>query len=323
MKQFNKQFSPLALNPVVVPFLLLALAMYVPVVHAEISLTLKQSFITKYKDRATIEADCTVDKTKGKANPASKDGDMHIAVRCPGEIKLPLVAEIMNAKEFPDTIAQTVQDEQSQDKVHIAGAWRIWNEHSGDETFVQGRTVARAPDTNPDHVFEIHPVTLYGDVDVRTSFHPIAGYKTKDAEQAFSNYENKRSTITYSTSNNTVTINSSGLGYNYVDFQMELNELPFKISDGYFAMAQVRDWEGYLIHRKRRMVFVEGTPPAEAVKDLGAGDCLRVLGIPRLNLALVNYRVKEARKGNKAPLTWNLPYEIIVVGVYDSQCEVD
>lgn len=302
---------------------LLGLTAFVSAAHAEISLTLKQSFVTKYKDRATIEAECTVDKSKGKANPASKDGDMHIAVRCPGEIKLPLVSEIMNAKEFPVVLAQTVQDEQSQDKVRIAGAWRIWNEHSGDETFVQGRSVARAPNSNPDHVFEIHPVTFYGDTDVRASFHPIAGYKTKDAEQAFSNYENKRSTITYSTRSKNVTVTSSGLGYNYVDFQMELNERPFKISDGYFAMARVRDWEGHLIHRKRRMVFVEGTPPAETVKSLGAGDCLRVLGIPRLNLALVNYRVNEARKGNKAPLAWNLPYEIIVVGVYDSQCEVD
>lgn len=292
-------------------------------VYAEIALTLKQSFVIKYKDRATIEAECTVDKTKGKANPASKDGDMHIAVRCPDEIKLSLVAEIMNAKEFPDTLTQTTLDEQSQEKVRISGAWRIWNEHSGDDAFVQGNAVTHSQDSNPSHVFEIHPVTSYGEWDVRSSFHPIEGYKTKDAEQAFSNYENKRSVITYSTSKKTITITSSGLGYNYVDFQMQLNEHPFKITDGYFAMARVRDWEGHLLHRKRRMVFVEGTPPAEAVKNLGTGDCLRVLGIPRLNLALVNYRVSEARKGNKAPLTWNLPYEIIVVGVYDAQCELD
>ncbi|MEQ1661884.1 MAG: hypothetical protein ABL877_04235 [Thiobacillus sp.] len=303
--------------------LFLVLSIFAPVTNAEISLTLKQSFVTKYKDRATIEADCSVDKSKGKANPASKDGDMHIAVRCPDEIKLPLVAEIINAKEFPDAISQSKLDEQSQEKVKIRGAWRIWNEHSGDETFTQGHPVARAQDSNPDHVFEIHPITFYGDADVRATFHPIEGYKTKDAEQAFSNYENKRSSISYNTRNKTVTIISSGLGYNYVDFQMQLNERPFKISDGYFVMARVRDREGHLIHRKRRMVFVEGTPPAVAIKNLSAGDCLRVLGIPRLNLSLVNYRVNEARKGNKDPLTWNLPYEIIVIGVYDSQCEVD
>ena len=96
---------------------------------AEITLTLKQSFVHSYKDRATIEADCTVDYTKGKANAASKDGDMHIAVRC-GSIALPLVAELMNAKDRKEVIAKTVEDENSQAKVRIAGAWRIWNEHA-------------------------------------------------------------------------------------------------------------------------------------------------------------------------------------------------
>lgn len=291
--------------------------------HAEIALTLKQSFVKKYKGRATIEAECTVDKSKGKANPASKDGDMHIAVRCPDEIKLPLVAEIMNAKDFPDVIAQTVQDEQSQQRVRIVGAWRIWNEHAGDEIFLQGRMVNRSPNTNPDHVFEIHPISSYGDADVRASFKPIPGYKAKDAEAAFSRYEGTRSKISLNDTKKTVTITSGGLGYNYVEFQMQLNEKPVRIPDGYHAMSQVRDWDGHLLHRKRRMVFVEGTPPAEAAKDLNAGDCLRVLGIPRLNLSLVQYRIDEARKGNREPLTWNLPYEIIVVGLYDSQCEVD
>lgn len=54
---------------------------------------LMQSFVKKYKGCATIEAECAVDKSKGKVNPASKDGDMHIAERCPDKIKPPLVAE--------------------------------------------------------------------------------------------------------------------------------------------------------------------------------------------------------------------------------------
>lgn len=158
---------------------------------------------------------------------------------------------------------------------------------------------------------------------MRATLHPIEGYKEKDPEAAFASYENKRSSIKYDKTRKLISITSSGLGYNYVKFQMQLNENPFKITDGYFVMAQVRDWDGHLLHRKRRMVFVDGTPPSEAVKELSAGDCLRVLGMPRLNLALVNYRVGQAKKGNVAPLTWNLPYEMIVVGIYDSSCEVD
>ena len=95
----------------------LTLLLVSPLSWSEIALTLKESFVVKYKDRATIESTCTVDKTKGKANSPAKDGDMHIAVRCPAEIGLPLVAEIMNAAEVLDVLSQTVDDEQTQRKV--------------------------------------------------------------------------------------------------------------------------------------------------------------------------------------------------------------
>jgi len=183
--------------------------------------------------------------------------------------------------------------------------------------------IAKSQSTNPDHVFEIHPISVYGQFDVRETFKPIDGYKPKEAEAAFSRYEGTRSRIKFSDQSKTVTVVSAGLGYNYVHFQMRLSESPNKIVDGYRAFAEVEDWEGELIHRKRRMILVEGTPPANAAKDLKAGECLRVLGIPRLNLSLVNYRVEQARKGRTELLSWNLPYEIIVVGVYDSVCEKD
>jgi hypothetical protein len=128
---------------------------------AEVSLTLKNKFIEKYKNRATIEADCTVDKSKGKPNSPAKDGDMHIAVRCPAEIALPLVAELMNAKDHPDIVTGSVTAEQTQTTVKLAGAWRIWNEHGGDERFTQGKAVKKATTTNPDHVFQIQPLTLF------------------------------------------------------------------------------------------------------------------------------------------------------------------
>jgi hypothetical protein len=55
--------------------LTLLFAVFVPA-HAEVSITLKSSFMKEYKDRATISADL-IDHTKGKPNPESKDGDMH------------------------------------------------------------------------------------------------------------------------------------------------------------------------------------------------------------------------------------------------------
>ncbi len=70
------------------------------------------------------------------------------------------------------------------------------------------------------------------------------------------------------------------------------------------------------------MVSVKDTPPYDAVKGKNAGDCLRVLGMPRIDLALVSWRAQNA-KTRPDVLSWNLPYEMIVVGVYNEPCERD
>ena len=302
------------------PALLIALAaLAVSSANAEISLTLKNTFIEKYKNRTSIADDCVVDHSKGKPNPASADGDMHAAVRC-REIALPLVAEIMNARDHTDAIDLSKVHEESGERITIRGAWRIWNEHGGDQVFKQGSAVAKADSSNPDHVFEIHPITEFGSVDVRASFKPIPGFKVKDAEDAFNRYENTRSRIIPARS--TTTVVSPGLGYNYVEFQMELAEKPFRVQDGSFAYAKVQAWNGHLLLRKKRMVFVKDTPPELAVRAAGVGDCFRVLGIPRLDLALVSWRARNSQS-NPDVLSWNLPYEMIVVGVYEGECERD
>jgi hypothetical protein len=65
---------------------------------AENILELNQSFMEKYKNKLAISVHYTVDAAHKRPNPASKDGDMHIAGRAP-EIGLATVAEIQNAKE--------------------------------------------------------------------------------------------------------------------------------------------------------------------------------------------------------------------------------
>jgi hypothetical protein len=250
------------------PVLLVALAaLAFGSANAEISLTLKNTFIEKYKNRTSIADDCVVDHSKGKPNPASADGDMHSAVRC-HEIALPLVAEIMNARDHTDAIDLSKVHEDSGERVTIRGAWRIWNEHGGDQVFKQGSAVAKAESSNPDHVFEIHPITEFGAVDVRASFKPIPGFRAKDAEDAFNRYENTRSRIIPARA--TTPVVSPGFGYNYVEFQMALADNPFPVQDGSFAYAKVRDWNGDLLLRKKRMVFVKDTPPELAVRGAGA-----------------------------------------------------
>lgn len=287
---------------------------------AEISITLNNTFITKYKNRATIDTQFVVDHSKGKPNPASKDGDMHVAGRDARNIGMAAVAEIMNAKSQPEAVEAANAAAGSGSAIAVSGAWRIWNEHGGDNVFVQGRPVAAAQTSNPDHVFEIHPITQINDIDLRASLQPIPGYQAKAAEDAFPRYESVRSKIIPKAGKTTIV--SAGIGYNYVKFQMVLNEKPFKVSDGAFAMARIQDMEGHLLLRAKRMVFVKDTPPEMAVRDLGAGACLRAWGVPRVDLALVAWRVKN-RKDERDPLNWTLPYEVIVVGIEPEPCEED
>jgi hypothetical protein len=87
------------------------------------------------------------------------------------------------------------------------------------------------------------------------------------------------------------------------------------LPDGTAAMCQVLDLEGELLVHNRRMVCVAGTAPEATVKKLQVGERLHVLGLPRIDLALVQWRVDNARDPRE-PLTWNLPYEIIVVAAY-------
>ena len=54
--------------------------------NAENVLILKEAFIQKYKNRATIEANYIIDKAHKKPNASSKDADIHVAGRSPGAI---------------------------------------------------------------------------------------------------------------------------------------------------------------------------------------------------------------------------------------------
>lgn len=294
---------------------------------AQIQITLKNSFIEKFKDRATIDATFTVDKAHKKPNPPSKDGDLHIAGRAP-EIGLATVSEIMNAKD-EDTAVQTIHAaEQTHNPVKLSGAWRIWCEHGGESQQVQGATLQPFDTTNPDHVFEIHPITGLDGKSISESLKPIDGFATKDAEQAFTSYENKKCQLVPNGTKKTTTIITSMGGFNYVEFRIKLHSVPFAVEDGMMVFATVmtlkasgdpandeNEEDDAILVRNRRMVFVKGTAPEAAVKSLTKGAVLHVLGVPRICLKLVSFRRQNTKKF-PGILNWNLPYEMLIVAVY-------
>ena len=86
--------------------------------------------------------------------------------------------------------------------------------------------------------------------------------------------------------------------------------------DGRIVRGSALTLGGEEVAGNRRMVFVKGTPPEVAVRGQAKGTVLHVLGIPRIDLALVSWRGRNAEV-NPGALTWHLPYEVIIVGVYD------
>src|SRR3954452_9922734 len=121
--------------------------------YADIEITLKNSFIEKFKNRVTIDANFTVDKAHPKPNPASKDGDLHAAGRAP-EIGTAGGGDAMKAR-FPDSALDLVPagmtprcQKPALDLIHgaespcqplqVRGVWRLWCEHGGDVSFDQG-----------------------------------------------------------------------------------------------------------------------------------------------------------------------------------------
>jgi len=194
---------------------------------ADTTLELNNDFIEAFKNRATIEVTFAAKFAHAKPkkpspSKPSNDGDIHISGTAP-EIGLLTVAEIMNAVDFPVTLKH-VQSKLG-GTVQMVGVWRIWPEHGGESHHVQGEADANdITNTNPDHILEIHPVTRVDQFNLRSGFQPIPNFKTKNAQDAFQNYEGARSKIT--PKSDTTQIRLSQATYNYVEFRLELLETP-------------------------------------------------------------------------------------------------
>jgi hypothetical protein len=286
----------------------------------EYQITLKNATIEKYKNRATLATPYQV--VRSRVHSVSEDGDMHVAGLA-DEIVLPCVAEIMNIRNF-----QSAQDlvetlESSHDTTTVTGVFRLWCEHPdahGNGPQIQDDVISDYVDSNPAHVFEIHPITRIGDIDVLDSLEPIPDeYEAKDAAKSFKVYESLTCRIVPDPEQQTTTLYTPKVGYNYVKFKLRVDEDQHLLTfDTRIVRCTVLTLDDQEIVSDRRMVFVQNSPPEMKVRGLKNGATLTVMGMPRIDLAIVSWRTRNAATHPKA-LTWNLPYEMIVVGVYDDQ----
>ena len=274
---------------------------------------LKNSWIARFKNRVSMPLTYKVEKAHkhpNKIGEKSDDGDMHLAGRSP-EVGLPFVVEIVNAalEVHKDVLTSIKTLAGSAGTVGIEGVWRLWFEHPAKKAQQQGATVPPPKNTNPAHVFEIHPVTKWDDDPLDESFVPVEGFTAHDAKTAFGRFEKMVVTVTRRTA--LTSFEAKMIGYNYVDFRIVLTGPPKKVEDGFMVLAKVQDLKGnVIVNTPRRMVIPAGTPPAALIATAKKDATFTVLGIPRLNLERL---MEKAKSGQSVAVQG--AYEMIVVAL--------
>lgn len=270
------------------------------------------TFIETFKNRVTIDVTFRVDKVHPHPNSIDDngdDGDFHVAGRAT-QVGLPMVVEIVNAGEAGQkAILDRMRAKLNKPPSSLTGVWRIWYEHPAASEQTQGGTVPPPDDTNPKHVFEIHPVTSFAGESALASFKAIPSYTAYSATQAFAHYEGVKLTVTRDAT--FTTIKSSQARLNYAEFDIVLKGAPDVRPDGVMVNADVVNSAGTsLVLEPRRMVCAAGTQPANLIGVAKVGAKFRVLGIPRINLARVSAKAID----NVAVPIFGA-YEMIIVGV--------
>jgi hypothetical protein len=142
----------------------------------DMKLQINKAFMERYRNRVTIQTTVTVDRAMESPFPAFLDGALHLAGRAP-QIGLPTVGEIVNAASQKDAVDIVHRAEGTRKPLKVSGVWRVWPEHAAIKMEKQGTPLPPFESRNPEHVFEIHPVTRINDTDLLDSFRPVEGFK--------------------------------------------------------------------------------------------------------------------------------------------------
>jgi hypothetical protein len=281
---------------------------------------LKNTFIEKYRNLVTITTDFKVDDAHPQPNPigtSSQDGDLHMAGRST-DVGLPMVAELSNGRltAVADVEKEIHQANGTGTAVHLSGVWRLWMEHKSAEPMQQGDVVPVPANTNPKHVFEIHPVTAFSGTAVLETFMPLRDdkdpskhYQPTDAPTAFPRYEKEKLTVSRGTT--FTSIDGAQVPYNYTEFLLEVAGQPAAVADGTFVFANVLDLQKHaLVPAPRRMVMVKGSRPEMLIAAAAAGKQFHVLAIPRVNLDALMRAVQPGKTGTVLGA-----YEMIILAV--------
>lgn len=256
-------------------------------------------------------------KTKAwniKVGPIHKekdDGDVHFGVNT--ELGFNTVGEIMNAKDEKETSVKYLKEKGSnKDTVVLTGVWRIWCEHSGSEKYVHGKQDI-VTTSNPNHIFEIHPITKIDDRNILGTIKRTDGFEYYTAAYAIPKYDDVPFSIRKKGSK--VLITTKAAFYNYINMKIKVVDKPVESEDGngLFVYCQILDDHYEVIAHKRKLVFLKDTEAYNKLKEMKEESVMEVYGMPRWNFSLILWRLENS-KNDKSILDWNLPYEIVVTG---------
>jgi hypothetical protein len=158
----------------------------------------------------------------------------------------------------------------------VEGVWRFWLEHPSTKPQTQGGAVPVPANTNPDHSFELHPITSIGAEDLGASFTEIPSFQPYPAKTAFQYYEGR--TFTVSRSGAFTSIVGTKAKYNYAGFTFTVAGTPTHVTDGWFVLATI---DG-VVNDPRRMVVADGTPPARLIATAQKGMRYRAAEVYRV-----------------------------------------
>src|SRR5262245_33312239 len=229
---------------------------------------LDNTFIDAYENRVTISSEHSITGISS-VHKAKNDGEVHVGGWV-HEAGLAGVVEVMNASHSGKPAMRALQKALNDgQKATVTGAWRIWGEHAGLGQQIQARGMEpKFPlpgefPSNPDHVFEIHPVTSVKAGETVTSaadaIGPTEGFTPHEAHEAFLlGYE--KLTCKIIPKEGRTRIGTKALGFNFTEFVIRLGENPVALQDGHGVICSVFDADGVDLRvRHRRMVFIKGT----------------------------------------------------------------
>lgn len=300
----------------------------------DFTLVLNNDFVRAHHDRVTIDVRFTPVGAQTDAHSAAKDGEVHISgTAVMADSGRPLgfatVAEIMHAAQYEGRgghLQFIAGEARASRPVRMRGVWRLWGEH-GDRFFSQGTFHAPStwrPQSNPPHIFEIHPVTHIEregrTVSFLEDFRFLPGFTdlsdVRRTRGAFGLFE--RMTCRIEPGARTTQITGSRQQYNFVGFVAELRGRPeaARGGDGVFVRADIFDQAGRgasnrePLARDVRLVFTAGTPPEAELRRIRGDGRMRLVGFARISLTPVNEAIV-----NRRGFEGKFPYEIVVTSL--------